>query len=120
MAEPITLTAGPTLVGSTSTAALWSAQDVSAHDLLDIEVSVVAWQSSFASLSVKLITGFQRESYDDWMEATSAIVLTAATPSQKVQLVGSFYRYLAWKVTALSGVDSVVIFIRGTARTTES
>lgn len=119
MADIITLTASPqrvTAAGVPYFSNPWAARDVSAYDAIDVEFSVVAWESpSSPSLTIRLLHGFQRETTTDWI-ASSSVVLNSSTPSVIQTLNWQLLRYMSWQVTAMSGATSAVLWIRGVIR----
>ena len=123
MADVITLTAQPFRITTPTQdfyAPLWSARDVLAYDVLDMEYGVVGFEGSGTlSLKVGLVTNIHNDSEQGWF-SLGLTQLTSSAPYAAVQsLSGTFLRYVRWWVQSSTwGTQTAAtVWIRGMART---
>jgi len=115
MADIITLTSNPIRGSGVGAARMETAIDVLEYDVLDIGASLVAWTGASASITVAIITGMTVDTYDAWISA-GTVTLTDTARDGKIQISGSFLRYIRWQITTWGAQTSATWWIRGMAR----
>lgn len=119
MADIITLTSGPFRGTAAVDAPLYTARDVLAYDILDISAGCVSFETpgGAPSITVSVITGFQRDSTDAWVPVGFSTTLTSVGQFGKITLKGGFGRYIRWRVTSWGTQAAATWWVRGMART---
>jgi hypothetical protein len=119
MATVIDLTPGQPVVvapgGSATNQNLTQAIDVSAFDMLDLQLVVLTAPGTGGL--VTLITGMQTQSEDGWKAlSTPSSYWTSAAVGTYLQLFDrNFLRYVRWSVASGTGA-SISFYIRGMGR----
>ena len=115
MARPITLTHQPIRVTATGFQPLYLAMDVSAFDILDIELGIVGLEGTSPSVTVNVYTGMQNQVDDCWLPLSTFASQSTPDTYLKQSFQGGFLKYVRWNVTALAGT-AATFYIRGMGR----
>lgn len=96
----------PVRITATGAQELRLALDVSAYDVLDLELRVLRLEGTSPSVTVEIQTGMQRESSEGWVTLGTAFPAVATAPKSEVRNLTNLLRYIRWNVTVLSGSGS--------------
>jgi len=120
MARPFTLTHQPIRVTSTppppTLQPIYLALDVSAFDILDIELGIIGLEGTGTGVTVNVWTGMQNQVDDGWLALSTFSTMTAADTFAKQTFQGGFLKYLRWRVDSLGGYTATTFYIRGMGR----
>lgn len=105
MAREIHLTDGPVAVVSPLRQFLTNAIDVSGFDRADLLLGVLNVEGTSPSVSVRIITGMQKDSDTGWVELGAFAAVTVPNTWEKKEFAG-LLRYIRWEVTAVSGTPT--------------
>ncbi len=98
---------------------LWDAVDVSAFDVLDLELNVLVVGGGLVNVQIDLITGMQKQTEDGW-GVVPAGGAWGALPAGSVVLKTfdkGFLKYVRWQCsTGLGGANTATFYLRGQGR----
>lgn len=117
MATEFHLTARPLLVSGIKSQALTEALDISQFDEIDAVCTICAIVGSGA-LSIRLLTGMQRETDVGWVEllAFTSSNLDSVGDADIKNSSTKMLKYMRWDVTSLNGATSFTFDIGGMLR----
>ncbi len=119
MADIITLTHQPIRVTGAERQQRYLATDVSAFDILDMQLFVTSFEGTGPlSATLKLISSMQMQTDSEgWSDVWVFNIGAGSNVSHMATISSGFLRYLRWEVSSVTGTSPAVTFwLRGLGR----